>query len=320
MITQRTLSAVDTALDWSALFAGLNATPRQLPFYLFYDERGSDLFRQITMTPEYYLTRTEKQLLRQHASAISDACGHDRVWFEPGAGCCDKALLLLQAHAARAYAAMDISASALASAVEQLQSQLPSLPVYLFTGDFARDLPALQQHLPPGPRTVFYPGSSIGNFAPNDAVRWLQQLRMIAGDDGQLLIGFDLPKHPSLLHAAYNDADGVTEAFHLNVLQHLRRCGVEVNDNDFAHHAFYNEVAQRIEMHLRVLRDTRLRYQQYDCVLKQGEHIVTEYSYKYDLAWMLTLLLQAGWRYRQHWCDSKQWFAQMLCDAAPQSR
>lgn len=312
MIQQHCLSTKTAEFDLSGLMAGLQARPAKLPFWLFYDDVGSDLFKQITLTPEYYLTRCEKQILQTFGAQIGEVCGEGRVWFEPGAGCCEKAALLLPQLNASAFVAMDVSSAALQAAVAVLEKQLPDVPIYLVTGDFAADLAQLKSLLPPWPRTVFYPGSSIGNFTPTQASQWLKQLADVAGAGGQLLLGYDRPKHPSLLNAAYNDKSGVTAAFHLNVLQHLERLGVDLSVDDFSHHAFYNERERRIEMHLRCQRDTTMQWQQQRVCFREGESILTEYSYKYDDNRLREIAASAGWRFVQQWSDEQQWFTLAL--------
>lgn len=312
MIQQHCLSTKTAELDLSGLMAGVQTRPAHLPFWLFYDDVGSDLFKQITLTPEYYLTRSEKQILQRYGAEIGNACGADRVWFEPGAGCCEKAALLLPQVNASAFVAMDVSSAALQAAVTVLEKQLPTLPIYLVTGDFANDLNQLKSLLPPWPRTVFYPGSSIGNFTPEQACTWLTQLAEVAGAGGQLLLGYDRPKHPALLHAAYNDAAGITAAFHLNVLQHLKRLGVTLSVDDFNHYAFYDEVKQRIEMHLQCRRPTVLQWQQQQAHFQPGESIITEYSYKYDDQTLKQIAASAGWQFVQQWNDEQQWFSLAL--------
>jgi len=156
---------------------------------------------------------------------------------------------------------------------------------------------------------VFYPGSSIGNFTPEQAVDWLVRLRRLAADDGQLLLGFDLQKEPAILEAAYNDTDGVTAEFHLNLLQHLQDLGVQLDRSAFAHSATFNRDASRIEMRLQVQRDTVLNYQDLAIGLRAGEQVLTEYAYKFSVEMIRQLAADAGWQMQQHWTDDKQWFA-----------
>ncbi|QGX40560.1 L-histidine N(alpha)-methyltransferase [Permianibacter aggregans] len=282
---------------------------RRLPFWLFYDDRGSELFRQITSTPEYYLTRTEKSILQRYASEMAEAFGRGRLWIEPGAGCCDKAAYLLSKAEPRAYVAIDISEEPLQVAAEQLASQFPDLPVYLLVADFQQSFSRVHEFLPAAPRVVFYPGSSVGNFTPEQAVDWLARLRRLAGENGELLLGFDLLKDPSLLEAAYNDADGVTAEFHLNLLQHLQDLGVQLDPSAFVHSAVFNRQASRIEMRLQITQETVVTYQQRRIQLRQGEQILTEYAYKFSLEMIRQLAADAGWQLQQHWTDDKQWFA-----------
>lgn len=295
-----------------AILIGLAQSPRQLPFHLFYDDAGSELFRQITETDEYYLTRTEQQILQQYRHDILTACGRQRVWIEPGAGSCEKAARLLSSSHVAAYVAIDIAAGPLQQAATMLRAAHPAIPIHLLVGDFREAIPQLDALLPTGKRTIFYPGSSIGNFAPEDAVAWLQQLAHLAGQGGNLLIGFDVPKSSALLHAAYNDAAGITAAFHLNMLHHLRRRGFQLDPDAFAHSAHYNAAEHRIEMQLRVLHDTAVRWLNSTVALSAGETILTEYSYKYPVPMFRDLAERAGWRYRCHWQDERAWFAVAL--------
>lgn len=282
---------------------------RRLPFWLFYDDRGSELFRQITSTPEYYLTRTEKSILQRYASEMVDAFGRGKLWIEPGAGCCDKAALLLSKAEPRAYVAMDISEEPLQVAAEQLARQFPDLPVYLLVADFQQSFSQVHEFLPAAPRVVFYPGSSIGNFTPEQSVDWLARLRRLAGENGELLLGFDLLKDPTLLEAAYNDADGVTAEFHLNLLRHLLDLGVQLDRSAFAHSAIFNRQASRIEMRLHVMQDTALAYKNLRIHLQEGEQVLTEYAYKFSLELIRQLAADAGWHLQQYWSDDKHWFA-----------
>lgn len=305
------LSSAPPAQENDQIMTMLAGQPRQLPFHLFYDDAGSALFQQITQTPEYYLTRTEHWILNQYRHEIVAACAN-RVWLEPGAGSCEKAELLLTDSNAAAYVAIDIATEPLRQAAERLHQRQPTMPVHLLVGDFRHDMPLLQALLPAGKRTVFYPGSSIGNFSPDTAVGWLTDLAALAGDQGQLLIGFDLPKASAVLNAAYNDTAGITAAFHLNMLQHLHNRGFQLNCPDFAHVAFYNDAEHRIEMHLQARRHTAIQWQDRKIEVTEGERILTEYSYKYPLAMFVELAQRAGWRYQQHWQDNQAWFAVAL--------
>lgn len=309
------LPSAPPAQENDQIMAMLSGQPRQLPFHLFYDDVGSALFQQITQTPEYYLTRTERWILSQYRHEIIAACAN-RVWLEPGAGACEKAELLLADSDAAAYVAIDIAAEPLRQAAERLHQHQPVMPVHLLVGDFRYDMPLLPALLPAGKRAIFYPGSSIGNFSPDTAIDWLADLAALAGQQGQLLIGFDLPKPSAILNAAYNDAVGITATFHLNVLQHLRNRGFQLNGTDFAHLAFYNEGEHRIEMHLQARRNTSIQWQDQKTEIAEGERILTEYSYKYPLTMFIELARRAGWHYQQHWQDQQAWFALALFERA----
>lgn len=296
------------SVDADRIMRGLKASTPTLPFWLFYDELGSELFRQITMTPEYYLTRTEKQILLQYGAEIASVVGSNKHWIEPGAGCCDKARLILKHARAQSFNAIDVSEAALMASAETLQKEHPMLAIQLFVANFDHQLSAVIDKLPTGERVVFYPGSSIGNFAPEEAIVWLAKLRALAGNNGQLLLGFDCPKDPAALEAAYNDGDGVTERFHLNILAHLQSLGFQVNAQRFSHVAKFNAEESRIEMRLQVSETTEIRFKDDSVVLVTGQDILTEYSYKYSLAVFQALAVKAGWRLTHSWQDARQYF------------
>src|SRR5690606_38619619 len=201
---------------------GLTRQVKQLPPKLFYDERGSQLFDAITELPEYYVTRTEAQIFHQHERSIRACIPRDAVLIEPGSGNCQKARALLQEAQVATYVPLEISASHLITATHALAKEFPRIAIHAVCGDFTQT-----QQLPPAvpdrPRVAFFPGSTIGNFEPPAALRLLRRMRNWLGQGGGLLIGVDTRKDPSVLHAAYNDAQGITAAFNLNMLHHLNR-------------------------------------------------------------------------------------------------
>lgn len=235
---------------FSEVLAGLQRKPRQIPPKFFYDERGSELFDAICRTDEYYLTRTEQQLLQQHAADIAELIGERCLLIEPGSGNSEKVRLLLDELKPAAYLPMDISRDFLYQSAGQVAREYPWLQVHATCVDFTAPLslpwcPANAQRL------VFFPGSSIGNFDPQQAAHFLINLRSVVGENGSLLIGVDLKKEPAILNAAYNDAQGVTAAFNLNLLYRIQReLDAEIEPEQFTHHAFYNDRLGRIEMHL----------------------------------------------------------------------
>lgn len=296
----------DTATE---ILAGLNATPRYINPKFFYDSRGSALFERITALPEYYPTRTERGILKAFAGQIARAVGTHRVVIEPGAGSCEKVRLLLDALQPAAYVPTDIAGDFLQDAAEKLRSEFPWLPVTAIQADFTA-LAAMPQSLPPGPRCLFYPGSTLGNFERHDAEAFLRQVATLLGEDGTLLIGIDLHKDTATLEAAYNDAAGITAAFNLNILNHLNRLlPADFDPDQFRHVACYNQTAQRIEMYLESLTAQQVQCADRSLTLAAGERLLTEYSCKYSREGFARLAASAGLAVRHCWQDPAGLFA-----------
>ena len=295
--------------------AGLSAPVKTLPAKYFYDRAGSELFEQICRLPEYYPTRTEKKILRDHAREIAAIIGPGAEVVEFGAGAAEKVRLLLDALDRPAgYLPIDISGPHLSAAVAPLRRAYPDVTIRVVAGDFTKQFP-LPASLPQArARVGFFPGSTIGNFTPDDALGFLRNaaamLRSDSGGGAGLLIGVDMVKDPAILHAAYNDAAGVTAAFNLNLLQRINR---ELNgdfDLDaFDHYAFYNPGQQRIEMHLvsRVAQTVHVCDQRYS--FAAGESIHTENSCKYTPARFRLLAEKAGFRPAAMWTDEDSLFS-----------
>lgn len=284
------------------VLAGLATSPKAIPPKYFYDEAGCRLFDAICAQPEYALCRTERALMAECLSDIAAAVGKVDCIVEPGAGDCAKVRLLIDALSPTRLVVMDIAGKPLAAAAQALARDYPDLDVAALAMDFLRDLEAAAPWLPAGRRLVYYPGSSIGNFAPGAASALLARFRHLAGADGRLLIGFDLKKDPQRLHAAYNDAAGVTAAFNLNLLARLNReLGADFDLGRFRHYAFYNPVAGRIEMHLVSLgeQDVNVAGQRFHFAL--GETLHTEHSYKFRRDEFSALAENAGWRLANTW-------------------
>ena len=295
--------------DIRSILTGLLAPQKHLNPKYFYDQRGSALFEQITQLPEYYPARTEITLLKMHCAAIAEQVGSNIDLVEPGAGNCEKVRYLLDALRPSRYLPMDISTDFLRKAVGQLREEFPWLEVQPLTADFSREL-QLPPVLPPRRAVVFYPGSTIGNFEPARAVDFMAQVAAYIRPDGGLLLGVDLHKDPAVLHGAYNDSQGITAAFNRNVLNHLNHSlGTSFDPADFEHHAFYNESARRIEMHLRCRRDHTVTLNGHTIAFRQGETIHTENSYKYTLDDIGQLAKQAGMTLVQSWVDDEQLFS-----------
>jgi dimethylhistidine N-methyltransferase len=284
------------------VLTGLAASPKSIPPKYFYDEAGCRLFEAICAQPEYVLCRTEQALMRSRLPDIAAAIGAVDCIVEPGAGDCVKVRLLLDALHPGQLVVMDIAGAPLAAAAEPLSRDYPDLAVTALGMDFLHDLEAAAPHLPAGRRLIYYPGSSIGNFPPDAATALLARFRRLAGADGQLLIGFDLKKDPQRLHAAYNDAAGVTAAFNLNLLVRLNReLDADFDPARFSHYAFYNPVAGRIEMHLVSLaeQDVSVAGQRFHFAL--GETLHTEHSYKFRCDEFSTMARNAGWQWSAEW-------------------
>lgn len=291
---------------------GLSRTQKALPPKYFYDSHGSHLFDRICETREYYVTRTETALLAEIGPEVSEKAGKSATIVEFGAGSATKVRLLLDALEAPAgYLAIDISAEHVRAATEKLAADYPSIAMGAICADFTQPIEIPEEiDAPEGRRVGFFPGSTIGNFAPAEAANFLESARALLGDGAALLIGVDLKKDPKLLDAAYNDADGVTAAFNLNMLRRLEReLGARLSVEDFTHQAFYNEREGRVEMHLKSQRDQTLALDGHAFLLAEGETIHTENSYKYGLAEFQELAARTGFTAASVWTDPDRLFS-----------
>lgn len=290
----------------------LSSRPRCLSPKHFYDEQGSALFDRICELPEYYPTRTELALLQRHALEIAEFMGPDAEIVEFGAGSLQKIRLLLDAmDAPRCYVPIDISGTHLSSAARALQHSYPALDVHPVVGDYTGPLRLPAMHRNSNRRVGFFPGSTIGNLCPAEALSFLKQARHILRGGG-LLLGVDLIKDPAILHAAYNDSQGVTAAFNRNVLSRANReLDANFDIDAFAHSAFYNAPLQRIEMHLMSLRSQRVRVCNQAFSFAQGETLHTESSYKYTVDGLQTMAAKTGFEFGAVWTDPENQFC--LC-------
>jgi L-histidine N-alpha-methyltransferase len=312
-------SARDTALGAEVL-QGLLATPKTLSPWLFYDERGSELFEQITELPEYYVTRTERAILAEHAGEIVREAGEGLAVIELGAGTASKTGLLLAAAVERQgsvdYHAIDVSETALTEAKRHLEAELAGVHVHTRVADYTEGLGQIEA---PGMRKlVLYIGSSIGNFEPGDATDLLTAVRGELAPGDHLLLGADQVKDERVLLAAYDDAQGVTAAFNKNVLRRINReLGADFALNTFAHEARWNGVSSRIEMHLRSERAQSVDIPGLELAIDfaAGETIHTENSYKFTDARIVVMLEKAGFALRREWKDERGWFAVYLAEA-----
>lgn len=293
------------------LQAGLLAVPAfTAPKYL-YDALGSRLFEAICLLPEYYPTRTEAAIFDANLAQITQAVGLGTTLIDLGAGNCAKAVRLFPALQPRQYVPIDISADFLAQALALIRLRFPDIEMTGIGRDFSAslDLPASVR---PEKRLFFYPGSSIGNFAPAQAAALLSRIRAACGADGALLIGVDLIKDKAILDAAYDDALGVTAAFNLNLLCHLNRLlGANFAVRDWLHRASYHPQHSRVEMHLEARRPLTVCWLDGQRRFAEGERIHTENSYKYAPQGFAKLLGAAGFGAIRTWTDARGWFAVM---------
>jgi dimethylhistidine N-methyltransferase len=299
------LGAVNFRKD---VLEGLARPQKALPPKYFYDAAGSRLFERICRLREYYPTRTELALTRKHLREIARFAGKRCALLEYGSGESLKTRLLIGALEPSVYMPVDISADALRAAVTRLRREFPQLGVVAITADFSHPL-SIPAYRGNARRVVYFPGSTIGNLRPEEAHAFLKMTRGQVGPRGAMLVGVDLKKDANVLHTAYNDASGVTAAFNLNLLVRINReLGGDFDLRRFAHYAFYNPMAGRIEMHLVAREAHAVNIGNYRFSFDRGESIHTENSYKYSVEEFQTLASNAGFRASKLWTDARGWF------------
>jgi dimethylhistidine N-methyltransferase len=288
------------------VIAGLTAKPKRLPPKYFYDAAGSALFERITHLPEYYPTRSELELLRHHAPAMASLLPPGCALIEFGGGSSTKARILLGAAASvEAYIPVDISGDFLQQDAARLRRDLPHVAIHPVVADFTAmtEPPA---EIAAKPRAGFFPGSTIGNFEPHEAAGFLRRAGHILGAGAVFVVGVDLVKAPDILYRAYNDVEGVTAKFNLNLLARINReLGGNFNLDAFEHHAFYNAERSRIEMHLASTKRQKVRVCNATIELRAGETIHTENSYKYSIGSFQALAHGSGWSPIAVWTDGQ---------------
>ena len=312
-ITPRNLWLIDLAPRVESIqrevIQGLSQTRKQLPPKLFYDHRGAELFNAICATPAYYPTRTENEILRHAAPEIAQSVGEGASIIEFGAGEMEKIRLLLPSLHPSIYAGIDISRDQLLRTSASLAIDYPWLSVLAVVGDYYSELEAELKLPAEVRRIVFFPGSTIGNFEPGQAREFLHRVRALVGSEGGLLIGVDLQKPVDILTLAYNDPEGQTAAFNLNVLTRLNReLGADFDLSAFAHEAIYNSHSNRIEMHLRSLRAQQVGIAEHVFAFARNETIHTESSYKYTPESFTSLARDAGFSASRMWSDPDRFF------------
>jgi dimethylhistidine N-methyltransferase len=292
----------------------LSQHPKRLSPKYFYDATGSELFEAITRLPEYYPTRTELKILRDHGNEIAAIMPKGAALVEFGAGATTKVRLLLETCAFGAYVPVDISGDFLNGQASALRKDFPALAVHPVAADFTEPF-ALPEDVAGMPKVGFFPGSTIGNFEPHEACRFLRSARDILGQGAlgkgaQMIIGADLEKDERLLRDAYNDASGVTARFNLNVLVRINReLGGNFDLSAFSHRSVYNRDRHRIEMHLISRKAQSVRILGNTFSFRPGESIHTENSYKYSLERFTELARSSGWTVRESWTDAAKMFS-----------
>lgn len=304
-------TCVDPAFR-SDVLRGFSAQRKYLSARWFYDHRGSELFEAITELPEYYPTRTERLLLANHAKEISLMTGKGRAVVEFGSGSSSKTPLLLSAINPSAYVPIDISGDFLRESASVLEERFPSLPIYPVEGDFTRPL-KLPVEIEGLPNLGFFPGSTIGNLEPAAATDLLRTMASTLGHGGMLLIGMDRIKDPAILVPAYDDAQGITAAFNLNLLHRINReLDGSIPADLFKHVAIWSDEFARIEMHLEARSDLQFEVDGHRFSMKQGETIHTENSHKYGSRDAAVLLRAGGWNPVMEWVDEHGLFGLLL--------
>ncbi|SRR6266571_871231 len=298
----------------TAVLEGLTAYPKHLPPWLLYDAEGSALFEEITELPEYYLTRVERGILENNAADIVERVGGEISVIELGAGTASKTGILIRAILRRQPGAVfypiDVSASALETAVHRLNGSFPALSVRPVVADYSSGLAQLAAT--PGRKLVLYIGSSIGNYEPEDASALLRNIRQSMGPRDALLLGTDLVKDPSVLLPAYDDAAGVTVRFNKNLLARINReLGARFDLRGFRHIAEWNQKNSRMEIYLESTRAQAALIEALGITVsfRAGERIHTENSYKYPRGMVEGILKTGGFHIENTWHDAKQWFA-----------
>lgn len=296
----------------SEVVSGLSLPQKQLPCKYFYDGEGSALFEAICATSEYYLTRTELRIFKDHLADIAKLIGPRAVVIEPGSGSGTKTKMLLEAlEAPSAYVPVDLARAQLFGTAAEIAGALPDLEVLPVCADYTQPfpLPGPTSSSTGGKRVVFYPGSTIGNFDRMEAEAFLRRMAAQVGPGGAIVVGADLKKDPLVLHAAYNDSLGVTARFNKNLLVRINSTlDAEADVDAFQHYAFYNPIAGRIEMHLVSLKDQAVRVGSSKFNFARGESIWTESSYKYTRAELRGMAARSGLTTLADYTDENGWF------------
>lgn len=300
----------ETEIDmYSEVLAGLKAEKKTVSPKYFYDKRGSELFEAITMLTEYYPTRTELFILNKFKNEMAEAIGSDTALVEFGSGSSEKVRTLLEAlPRLKEYVPIDISKDFLYQSARALSIEYPHLNVHAVSADYTAKF-----HIPEllsQSKAVFFPGSTIGNFEPDERINFLKMTADFLKPGGGLLIGVDMKKDHAVLNAAYNDSKGVTSEFNTNLLNRLNReLLADFNLENFRHHAFYHAEKGRVEMHLVSLNDQKITIGNEQVAISEGETIHTENSYKFTIEEFQEIASSCGFTPKKVWCDEKNWFS-----------
>jgi dimethylhistidine N-methyltransferase len=310
-MVQLTDQKPETELLVGEVLEGLRRSPKELPCKLLYDERGSSLYNQICELPEYYPARTETRITLDNIKEIAELIGPRCLLIEYGSGSSDKTRVLLETLSdPAAYVPIDISKEHLLNAARDIHRDYPELEVLPVCADYTNHIDLPTPTKPVERRVVYFPGSTIGNFDPEDAIEFLARLSELCGPGDGLLIGVDLRKDPEILELAYDDPAGVTAKFNLNILRHINNeIGSDFDTSEFRHRAVYNMQAARVEMHLVSESDQKVRINGSVISLQQGEKVWTESSYKYSLESFAELASKAGFSVEHVWTDNEDLFS-----------
>lgn len=301
------------------VLAGLRQEQKQLSPKYFYDKRGSELFEKICELDEYYPTRTEISILEKNSGEIAELLGEDCLLIEYGSGSSRKVRILLDALEGRlTYVAIDISKQHLIESAAELAESYPDLEIIAVCADYTTPFPLPETaRNRTGNKVVFFPGSTIGNFSPDQALEFLRTTARQVGEGGSMLIGADLKKDKKILEAAYNDSEQITAAFNLNLLARLNReLGANFDLSGFRHHAAYNEARGRVEMHLVSLRPQVVEFDGARIHFRRGESIHTENSYKFSIEEFQQMAGACGFEPRRVWTDPRNLFSLHYLTAA----
>jgi dimethylhistidine N-methyltransferase len=294
----------------SDIIAGLSSDPRTLPCKYFYDERGAALFRKICELPEYYITRTEIDILDKHRAEIASQLGPNIELIGLGTGAGTKTRILIEAlKRPAAYIPVDISEKQLRKSTAFFGKIFADLEILPVCADYLQPVVLPSPRHKPARNVVYFPGSTIGNFEPKEALEFLRRIANVSGRGGGLLIGVDLQKDQSVIEAAYNDSAGVTAQFNLNLLARLNReVGADFDLRQWRHRAIYNSETGRIEMYLISLPDQTVHIGDRGFHFRAGEKILTEHSYKHTPERFIALAGQAGFDFVKLWTDDARLF------------